>query len=89
MRYARKLIFCLGLLLTTVQTQGLVLLASNILFLSFYACYRPAKAPLTNKICIALEIGLILLISLFISYDKLNTKDISAQLGFSIAMIVV
>jgi hypothetical protein len=89
MRYARKLIFCLGLLLTTVQTQGLVLLGSNILFLSFYICYRPAKAPLTNTICILLEIGLVLLIALFIAYDKLDTKDITNQLGFSIAMIVI
>jgi hypothetical protein len=89
MRYLRKLLFCLALLLTSVQTQGMVLLATNILFLSFFGCYKPAKAPLTNKVVISLEIGLILLISLFLGYDKLTTKDITNQLGFSIAMVVV
>lgn len=89
MRYLRKLLFCLALLLTSVQTQGMVMLCTNILFLSFYACYKPAKSPLTNKIIISLELGFIILISLFIGYDKMITKDITTQQGFSIAMIFV
>ena len=53
-RYLRKLIFCFGLLLSSVQTQALVLLSCNVLFLAFYGCYKPANSPLTNKVCIAL-----------------------------------
>lgn len=54
MRYMRKLLFCLALLLDSVQTQGMVLLASNIVFLSFFGCYKPASSPLTNKIVISI-----------------------------------
>jgi hypothetical protein len=54
LRYIRKFLFCLGLLLTSVQTQAMVILATNILFLSFFGCYKPAKSPLTNKVVFAL-----------------------------------
>ena len=89
LRYIRKLLFCLGLLLPDVQTQGMALLATNILFLCFFGCYKPAKSPLTNKIVIVLELGLILLISLFLAYDKTVDKTIATQQGYAIAMVTV
>ena len=89
LRYIRKLLFCLSLLLPDVQTQGMALLATNVLFLCFFGCYKPAKSPLTNKIVIILELGLILLISLFLAYDKTVDKNITTQQGYAIAMVTV
>ena len=54
LRYIRKFMICLSLLLTDIQTQGMALLATSILFLCFFACYKPAKSPLTNKVVILL-----------------------------------
>ena len=72
MRFIRKLFFCLALLFGDVQSQGAILLAVNVLFLSFYGCYKPAKSSLTNKVVLLLELGLIVLIGLFMGYDRLQ-----------------
>ena len=76
-------------MLGSIQTQGVVLLASSVTFLCFFGCYRPAKSPLTNKVIIILEIGLMLTISLFLAYDKVIDKNIDTQQGFAIALVVV
>ena len=65
------------------------LLATNILFICFFGCYKPAKSSMTNKVVLVLELGLILLISLFIAYDKTIVKNIDTQQGYSIAMVIV
>ncbi len=89
MRYLRKLLFCLGLMMPGVSTQGMVLLSANVMFLSFYGCYKPANSPVTNKVVLLIEVGLMLLICLFIGYDKMEVKSVSTQLGFSVALVVV
>ena len=67
----------------------MALIAINILFICFFGCYKPAKSPLTNKIVAILELGLIILISLFLAYDKTVDKSITTQQGYAIAMVVV
>lgn len=73
----------------SLQSQAMLLLANSIVFLCFFGCYKPAKAPLTNKVVFLLELGFILLVGLFIAYDKVVDKNINTQLGFSIALVVV
>lgn len=89
MRYGRKLLFVIALLLSSLQSQVVALLAINISFLLIYLCLKPSKSPLTNKICIAVELLMIILESLFLAYDKLITKSVNNQLGFSIGMIII
>ena len=89
MRYIRKLLFCLCLLFSEIQSQAIALLAVNILFVCFFGCYKPAKSSLTNKVVLLLELGLILLLALFLAYDKTIVKDTSAQQGYSIAMVTI
>ena len=77
------------MLLGNLQTQATVILVGNIVFLCFFGCYKPAKSPLTNKIVVFLECGLMILMGLFIAYDKTIDKNVDTQLGYSIAMLVV
>lgn len=52
MRYARKFLLALALLLGSLQSQAVLMIMINLVFLSFYACYKPAKSVMTNRICI-------------------------------------
>lgn len=88
-RYGRKYLLALALLLPSLQSQAILMLMVNGVFFIFYLCYQPAASPITNKVCMIVEIGYIILEGLFIAYDKLLSKDINSQLGFSIAMITV
>ena len=88
-RYGRKYLLALALLLSSLQSQALAMLMTNAVFFIFYLCYQPATSPITNKVCMIIQIGYIILEGLFIGYDKLVAKDINSQLGFSIAMITI
>ena len=50
MRYGRKLLFAAALMLPSLQSQAVMLVAINLVFLIFYLIYRPAKSVTTNKI---------------------------------------
>lgn len=47
-RFLRKFLFVIALLLPSMQSQLILLLSVNISFLIMLACYRPSKSPLTH-----------------------------------------
>lgn len=53
-RFLRKFLFVVALLLPAVQSQLVLLLAVNISFFIMLACYRPSKIPLTHYLCLLL-----------------------------------
>jgi hypothetical protein len=89
LRYGRKLFFAIALLLPSFQSQLVALLSINISFLVLYLCYKPSKTPLTNYVCLFLEVLLVLMEGVFFSYDKLDSKPVNSQLGFSVCMIIL
>lgn len=88
-RYGRKLIFAIALLLPSFQSQLIALLSINCSFFVMYLCFRPSKTPLTNYVCFIFELLLIVLEGLFYAYDKLKTKNVDSQFGFSVGMMTV
>lgn len=88
-RYVRKLGFALALLLPTFQSQLVGFIAINLSFLCMYLCYRPSKTPLTNYVCIFMELLMIVYEGVYYGYDKLDVKSTNSQYGFSIGMIIV
>ena len=89
LRYLRKTIFAAALLLPSLQSQAVAILAINIVFLFIFFFYQPSKNRITNYVCLSVEILLIILTGLFIAYDKILLKSIERQVGFSIGMLIV
>jgi hypothetical protein len=54
-RYIRKLFFCLGVLMSNLQAQAMML-ATNAMFLCFFGC-QTGQFSLTSKVIVGLEVG--------------------------------
>lgn len=50
LRYLRKLLICVALLIPHADTQCLLLIVFNLIFFLYLLCFMPAKSTLTNVI---------------------------------------
>ena len=89
MRYIRKLCLCFALVMPSFEAQLVIMLMTNIVFMTYCLCFTPSKSKLTNYVNIAIELGYILIEGLFYGYFKLENKVSEEQIGFSFALITI
>jgi hypothetical protein len=56
LRYIRKLLFCIFLVIGTTETQVISIMGANFLVFSYYAFFKPSKSRLSNWINILIEL---------------------------------
>ena len=56
------------------EAQIIIMLMSNIVFMTYIMCFTPSKSKLTNYVNFAIEISYIVLEGLFYGYYKLENK---------------
>jgi hypothetical protein len=89
MRYIRKLCLCFALAMPSFEAQIVIMLMTNIVFMTYCMCFTPSKSKVTNYINFAIEIGYIVIEGLFYGYFKLENKTAEEQLGFACTLIAV
>ena len=89
LRYVRKLLVCLALIIPHVDSQCVILIVVNVLFLLYTGCFMPSKSKLTNAINITIDTSYIILAGMFYGYHRLENKNLDEQTGFGIALITI
>lgn len=57
LRHVRKLLFCIWLVLYSIESQLLAMMGSNCLLLAYYLFFKPAKSRLSNWVNILIELS--------------------------------
>jgi len=76
LRYIRKFLFCIFIVIGIIELQIIGLIASNFMVFAFYAFYKPSKSKFNNYVNILIEmsyIGLEVTILLFVNSVGLTT----------------
>ncbi len=71
------------------EAQIVIMLMTNIVFMTYCMCFTPSKSKITNYVNFAIEIGYIVIEGLFYAYFKLENKNSEEQVGFAFTMIAV
>ena len=89
LRYLRKLFVCLALLIPHVDSQCIILIMVNLIFLMYTGCFMPSKSTITNAINITIDSSYVILAGMFYGYHRLKDKTLDEQTGFGIALIAI
>lgn len=89
LRYLRKLLLCMALVMPAFEAQIIIMLMINFVFMCYYLCFMPSASKMTNYLNFFIETGYIVLEGLFYGYFKLDFKTAEEQAGFSITFITV
>jgi hypothetical protein len=70
LRHVRKLLFCIFLVIYSIETQIIAMIGSNCLVLAYYLFYKPAKSRFSNWINILIELCYIALEVCILLYNN-------------------
>jgi hypothetical protein len=87
LRHIRKLLFCIFLVIATIETQIIAMIGSNFMVLAYYLFFKPAKSRFSNWINILIELCYIGLEVTMILYNNEISPTTAIKITYGTAMI--
>lgn len=89
LRHIRKLLFCIFLVIASIETQIIAMIGSNCMVLAYYLFFKPAKSRFSNWVNILIELSYIGLELAILLYNNEVSLTTAVKLSYGTAMMAL